>query len=220
MREPKTLEKIVKNCKNPFVIELDDFSFYERLSVPPPMWCPQCRLKRRMIFRNERILFRRKDDATGKEMLCGFPPDTPFPVYNRDYWWSDAWDPLEYGRDYDFSKPFFDQLRELMRAVPWSGRSVLGLVNSDYCDQAGYLKNCYLCFNADYLEDCVNCVRCNNLKDSIDMLTSQFTELSYEGVMMNKSFRTFFSLNCEGSADLWFSKHCVGCQNCYQSEVI
>lgn len=42
-----------QNCKQPFTIEPDDFGFYEQIKVPPPTWCSDCRLMRRMSFRNE-----------------------------------------------------------------------------------------------------------------------------------------------------------------------
>jgi len=103
-----------QNCKQEFRIEPDDFGFYEKMKVPPPTWCPECRMIRRMAFRNERLLFRRKDDATGKEIFSGFPPQAPIKVYDREYWWSDAWDSMVYGREYNFSRPFFEQFRDLM----------------------------------------------------------------------------------------------------------
>src|SRR3989344_9218633 len=99
--------KICQNCKNSFVIEPEDFLFYEKIKVPPPTWCPECRLKRRLIWRNEVIFYRRKCDATGKEIFSMFAPEAPVRAYDRDYWWSDKWDATEYGRDYDFSRPFF-----------------------------------------------------------------------------------------------------------------
>ena len=33
-----------QNCKKDFLIEGDDFSFYKKLGVPSPTWCPDCRL--------------------------------------------------------------------------------------------------------------------------------------------------------------------------------
>src|ERR1044072_975182 len=123
-----------QNCKTDFVIDAADFDFYQKMKVPPPTWCPACRLRRRYIFRNERMLWRRKDDASGKDIIAGFPPVAPFPVYERDSWWSDAFSADQSGRDFDPSRPFLEQVRELMHPVPWPSRSVIGLVNSDYSD--------------------------------------------------------------------------------------
>ncbi|MBM3251119.1 MAG: hypothetical protein FJZ07_02705, partial [Candidatus Nealsonbacteria bacterium] len=56
-----------QNCHSPFVIDVQDFDFYQKIKVPPPTWCPECRMVRRMMFRNERSLYKRKCDVTGKD---------------------------------------------------------------------------------------------------------------------------------------------------------
>jgi len=47
--EHKNETKNCQNCKKDFTIEQDDFSFYEKIKVPPPTFCPECRYKRRII---------------------------------------------------------------------------------------------------------------------------------------------------------------------------
>ncbi len=42
-----------------------------------------------------------------------YSPEEKLFVCDRDYWWSDDWDPLDYGTNYDFSKTFFKQFHEL-----------------------------------------------------------------------------------------------------------
>src|SRR3989338_2647149 len=103
--------KTCQNCKSGFTIEPEDFAFYEKISVPPPTFCPECRMIRRIIFYPNIFsrMYKRKCDATGKELISMFSPRVPFPVYEKTYWFSDEWDPLDYGLDYDFSMPFFEQ---------------------------------------------------------------------------------------------------------------
>jgi len=55
------------SCKADFTIESDDFGFYEKINVPPPTWCPRCRLIRRMSWHGYQILYKRKCDFTGEE---------------------------------------------------------------------------------------------------------------------------------------------------------
>lgn len=100
--------KICQNCKQNFVIEPEDFQFYEKIKVPPPTFCPECRMIRRMAFRNERGLHRRTCDATGKDIVSIYRPDAPYQVYEHEYWWSDKWNPTDYGKEYDFNSPFFE----------------------------------------------------------------------------------------------------------------
>lgn len=170
---------------------------------------------RRMIFRNERLLFRIRDAASGKEIFSGIPPQAPIKVYDKDYWWSDAWDPMQYGRDYDFSRPFFEQFRELLYAVPWPSRNVVRIVNSDYSNNAGDLKNCYLCFNAGSGEDSAYLVDIFNQKNCFDISSTTNSELCYDGMAVRDCYRTFYSLTCEKCHDVLLSRDCIGCSDCF-----
>lgn len=204
-----------QNCKNPFTIEPEDFAFYEKMKVPAPTFCPECRMIRRMVFRNERLLFRRKDDHDGKEIFSGIPPQAPVKVYEKEYWWSDAWDPMEYGRGYDFSRPFFEQLRELMHRVPWPSRNVVRIINSDYSNNAGDLKNCYLCFNAGGGEDSAYLVDIFNQKNCFDVSSTTNSELCYDGMAVRDCYKTFYSATCERCHEVWLSRDCIGCTDCF-----
>ena len=41
-----------QNCKILFVIESEDFNFYEKIKVPPPTFCHDCKTMRRLILTN------------------------------------------------------------------------------------------------------------------------------------------------------------------------
>ena len=41
-----TENRICQNCKSEFIIEPEDFNFYEKIKVPAPTWCPECRMIR------------------------------------------------------------------------------------------------------------------------------------------------------------------------------
>lgn len=172
-------------------------------------------MMRRFSFRNYRNLFRRKDETSGKDIFGTFPQAAQVKVYDHDHWWSDAWDAMEYGRDYDFSRPFFEQFRELLYSVPVFGQSIIEMVNSPYCDNAGWLKNCYLCFDAGLGENLAYAITAVECKDSIDLYQSSHDELSYECVMVDEGYRNFFSVDCDNSRDIWFSKDLGGCSNCF-----
>src|SRR5687767_2461861 len=101
--------KTCQNCKKDFVIEPEDFGFYEKIKVPPPTFCPECRLIRRLTVPNERVLYKRKCDLTGEQIFSMYDDEAPFPVYETKAWYSDQWDPYQYGMDYDFSRSFFEQ---------------------------------------------------------------------------------------------------------------
>ena len=204
-----------QNCKKDFTIESEDFSFYEKIKVPPPTWCPECRMIRRFHFRNEGMLFRRTDGNTGKEIFSGISPDAKVVTYNNDFWFGDKWDPIDFGQDYDFNRPFFEQFRELLSRSPIPARSVYNMENSDYCNEASFSKNCYLCFNTDYIENSAYLRKIAYIKDSFDIYEAREDELCYECVAVDKSYQTFFSFDCESCVDVWFSKGLRGCTNCF-----
>lgn len=209
-------KRTCQNCTNSFIIEPDDFTFYEKIKVPPPTWCPECRMIRRLAWRNERNLFRRKDAHTGKDSFSGFPAEANLNTYENSYWHGDEWDPMDYGVEYDFSKSFFEQFYNLLSRVPLPAKSSAGfMINSDYCNEAGRLRNAYLCFDSDFVENSAYLVKATNMNDSFDSHEVIEDELCYEDVMVYKSYRTFYSLDCESCVDVWFSKGLRGCTNCF-----
>lgn len=80
-----------------------------KYSIPTPTLCPDCRQQRRILWRNERKLYKRNCDATGKQIISIYSPDKPYKVYDGKIWWSDSWDAMDYGRDFDFDRWFFEQ---------------------------------------------------------------------------------------------------------------
>jgi hypothetical protein len=212
-----TTQKTCQKCNTNFPIDEQDTSFYEKMKVPEPTFCPDCRFQRRLVWRNERSLYKRTCDGTGESIFSTYPQDSKFTVYSSKYWSSDAWDAMDYGRDYDFSRPFFEQYRELLEAVP--KRAVFNIedtmVNSQYTNLVTYLKNCYLLFNSDYNEECMYGTENQNSKNCIDNKFIDACEFCYECVNCQNCYQTFFSQDCSNCSNVWMSRDCSNCQNCF-----
>ncbi|MFY9463374.1 MAG: hypothetical protein WAP52_04295 [Candidatus Sungiibacteriota bacterium] len=206
-----------QNCKNPFTIEPEDFAFYEKMKVPPPTFCPECRLQRRLMFRNERSLYKRKCDLCGKEIITMHSPNKKRRVYCCPCWWSDKWDASEYAMDYDPSRSFFEQFRELQERVPFMAliTEYPTLINSDYVNHAGNAKNSFFVFNGDYTENCCYLTQTNNAKECMDGYSIFFSELSYESINIDKSYGIYFSEDISSSHNIYFSKNLIGCNDCF-----
>ena len=206
-----------QNCKNNFVIEQEDFNFYEKIKVPPPTFCPECRVQRRMSFLNERTFYKRKCDLTGEPIISLFPENAEVPVYSPKAWWSDKWDATDYGQDYDFSKPFFEQFGKLLRRVPQFAlqNQYTTLVNTEYVNMGTYLRNCYLVTNTAYSEDSGYTTVFLNGKRCYDIYGADQSELCYECIHLGKCYRTFYSMNCNDCLDVYFSKDLRRCNNCF-----
>src|SRR3989344_2546768 len=180
-----------ETCRQAFVVEPDDIAGFELLKGPKPRRCHQCLLAQRLAFRNERTLYKRKCDAPGhsEEIISNYAPDAQCPVYDIKFWWSDEWDPMDAGREYDFSKPFFAQLKELSRKVPSVALLNLNAVNSDYCNFTTDNKNCYLVFGGDFNEDCSYSTFNFVSKDVLDTYFVNKCELCYELVDSEPCYR-------------------------------
>ena len=189
--------KQCQNCKKDFTIEPDDFAFYEKMKVPAPTWCPECRFQRRMSWRNE-WKFMRKKDVHGKEIFSNFHEDSPIRIMEVAEWYSDSWNPLQYGQEYDFSRPFFQQFKNLMEQVPVMSRSLTKPMNSDYCMNATQPKDCYLTFGLSYVENSMYSIWGAQSKDIFDCHVYDESELCYDCVNIVKCYKTLYSVDCEG----------------------
>lgn len=185
--------KTCQNCKNQFTIEPADFEFYEKIKVPAPTFCPECRTQRRMTFRNERSLYKRKCGASGhnEELLTMYSPDSNINIVDQKYWWSDEWDPMSYAKEYDFSKPFFEQYKELRNKFPLQALSNTNTVNSDFCNVNDKSKDCYLISASYDNENVIYGNRVTSNKDSSDLYVVQKSNLCYEDVSCKENYKVF-----------------------------
>jgi len=207
--------KQCQNCKNSFAVGPDDFEFYKKMNVPPPTRCPDCRLQRRLSFRNERILYKRSCDLCGKEVISIYHPESKNVMYCHDCWWSDKWDPLAYGQEYDLPKPFFEQYQKLSKRVPRESLMNANSVNSEYTHLAADNKDCYMLFESSNNERCNHSYWMQLSKDCLDCAFVNNSELCYEAFVAWNCYKLFFSKECRDCTESYFLQDCVGCSNCY-----
>ena len=208
--------KICQNCKKDFTIEPEDFNFYEKIKVPPPTWCPECRMIRRIACHNGWYLFYRNCDKCGKRTLSMYPPVQKIMVYCQPCWWADDWDGTEYAMNYNPDRPFLAQWKELSEKTPYPAleTAYLTLKNCEYSNSIAYSKNCMLAIWADYCENVFFSSYLNGAKDTADSLRIFSSELCYESIGQHKCYRVFYSKECDACTDVWFSRNCYGCMNC------
>ena len=211
------MNKVCQNCKQNFTIEPEDFVFYEKIYVPAPTFCPECRLVRRMVWRNERALYKRKCDAPGhnEEIISIYHKESLVKVYDQKYWWSDNWDPMDYGRDYDWNKPFFEQFRGLILTIPHIAVFNTKTANTIYANHAEGNKDCYLVFGAFRNENTLYAARPAYSKDSLDLYIVSNLELCYENSYCFDCFMLFFGINCQRCNNSFFLYDCRNCSDCF-----
>ncbi|MCC6324019.1 hypothetical protein IT400_04495 [Candidatus Nomurabacteria bacterium] len=204
-----------KTCEKEFVIRDEDIVFYEQMKSPLPLHCPDCRMMRRLAYRNERTLYKRPCDLCNTDGVSIYPPaTTPFPVYCHTCWWSDKWDPRDFAMDYDPSRPFLEQFKELQAKVPRIALLVIDSVRCDYTNNAGENKDCYLIFAAENNEDCMYGRLVQRCKTSNDCAFIYDSELCYECIDCRACFKCMYSEQCQSSSDLLFCYNMRDSQNC------
>ena len=217
------MEKSCRQCTAQFDIADEDITFYDKVSpvfngkkypIPAPTFCPDCRAQRRLAFRNERKLYHRKCDLSGKDIISIFSSDKMNKVFLQGEWWSDKWDPIEYGRDYDFSRSFFEQYDELLTEVPHMNLIGENNENSDYCNLVANCRNCYLVFESSNNEDCFYGYWLQKCNDCCDVSYSHDSRFCYECDNCYKSHSLLWSRNCINCVDSAFLYDCIGCKNC------
>ncbi len=206
-----------QNCEQDFTIEPEDFSFYEKIKISSPTFCPECRTVRRLCWRNEMSLYKRKCGVPGhNEMIISFiHPEEKLTVYDSSFWWSDGWDPFSYGKEYDFSIPFFTQWKELINNVPIQCLSNIKATNSDYCNVAEESRDSYMSSASWKIEKTLYCNRISETRECSDSYILHRSELCYEDVVCSDSYHLLYSLKCKSCVDSYFLYDCVGCTNCF-----
>lgn len=220
----KTLEtKQCKSCWASFDITDKDMEFYDKMSptfsvekcqIPTPKLCPDCRMQRRMAFRNERKLYRRKCDVTGKDIISIYNPEYWYKVCDRHHWRSDAFDSTSYGREVDLSKSFFEQFDNLWKNIPNSALYNTNTVNTEYANHCLDEKNCYMIFAGMGNEDCMYGNGMGYTKSSMDLLRGISCELCYECINCVNCFKLFWSHKCKDCSESYFLHNCNNCTNC------
>jgi len=220
------MQQTCKNswCKQPFEVTDSDLKFYEEISpvfagkkelIPPPTLCPECRMQRRQTFRNEHSLHRRVCDLCKKTTISSFAPESPYTVYCTDCWWSDRWDPLKYGQEFDFTRPFFEQFEELQHRVPQAAALQLNNENSEFNLLLAFSKNAYLCPGSYFVEDCYYLRKSQYCKDCANSNVLNRCELVAESTNCDGCFGAHHLVNCRQCSSSSYLRDCSGVKDCF-----
>jgi len=204
-------------CKKEFTLNEGDFALYAKLEVPHPTWCPECRMRRRLTFRNERTLYKRTCGMCKKSIIAMYDEAASYTIYCESCYNSDNWDRFSFGRDYDFNKNFFVQFNELLHAVPRIALEVLNNQNSPFTNYTWFSKNCYLAPSTLYSENVYYAKATDKTKDSIDVTECVECEWCYEILASEKCHSSSFLINCRECLNSAFLFDCVNCQDCILS---
>lgn len=205
---------ICKKCNSAFEITSDDISYYEKIGVNHPDICPVCRAQLRLLFRNERVFYKRPCDRCKKDAISVFSANKTYPVWCYECWWADDWDPKDYGREYNEALPFFDQWKDLFNTVPKPSLVSTRAINCEYLNYAADNKDCYMIVECSNNENCIHCYWIQLSTDLIDCSYTQKVERSYETDDAFESYGLQYCKGCHSCTDSYFLLDCRGCTNC------
>lgn len=211
-------------CKQTFVITPSDLAFLDQVSpsiagkkytIPPPTHCPTCRLRRRLAFRNHTALFSRLAWPNGQAILSMYPETAPFPVMRNEDYFTDSWDPLDYGQAISFETSFFAQFAELSARVPRYARISIRNENCDFSNNVSNNKNLYLVFATSNAEDCMYSENVWGSKDCVECTNVLESERCYDCTMCFRCYNLQSSEFSENCSDSYWLSHCRGCKDCF-----
>ncbi len=209
--------KICKVSARQYTVTDIDIAFLQKMSTPVPSLCPDERARRRLSWRNERCLYKRRCDKSGQEIVSIHSSDKPYPVWSNHLWWSDNWDAREFGLSFDFSRSFFDQFADLYRCVPQQAAQHSKSENCDYTNQSQCNKDCYLIVASNFSQDCLYGMWYQHCEDCVDCLYLEKSQRCYEIVNGSSCFECSYSQNVDNCTNVHFCKNCIGCAHCVGS---
>ena len=208
-----------QNCKQDFDIEQDDVAFYEKIKVSSPTFCPDCRKIRRMSWRNDYCYYKRNCGLCNTHTLSLYSADKKVPIYCSRCWWKDGWNPFDYCNDFDFSKSFFTQFKQLLDVVP-----TLAILNDDgsgsiNCQYTNYFargKDCYLTDNSWKVENALYSSCLVGGKDIVDCIGLQENCNSiYSSINLDNCYKCRNCYRSSSLVDCLYCFDCRGCTNCF-----
>jgi len=135
-------------------------------------------------------------------------------VYEQHYWFSDAWDPMDYGFEYDFSESFFSQMKDFIKKVPFPSLNNWNAVNTEYANFATDNKNCYMVLGGDFNENCLYSTFSFRCKDSTELYWVNKSEVCADLVDSEGNFNSIYSRYIKSCVNVDFSFNLTGCNDC------
>ncbi|MCA9364000.1 hypothetical protein KC727_02165 [Candidatus Kaiserbacteria bacterium] len=201
--------------KRQFYVRPEDVAFYKKIGVPLPTLSPNERARRKFGYFNIYNLFRVNSTHSNKSIIAAYPPNTPYPIYEHEVWNGEGWNPHEFAHDYDPNRDFFSQYQDFQRSVPRANLNIKNSVGSDFTNNTSRVKNCYLVFDAIESEECAYCIYLEQSKYCYNGFGPINSEITYEAVISERLYRSFFIEYSRDCLDSSFLYDCRDCQYCF-----
>ncbi len=188
-----------------------------KCKIPTPTLCPEERQRRRLAFRNERKLYKRKCDFSWKEIVSIYSPDNPYKVYDHQIWDWDERDALEYWLDYNSKQSPWYHVSKLLINTPYKSLVSISNENCDYTTGCGYCKNCYITTASEYTENARYSHLIQSCKNCIDAYSIYNSENISNSIDCKNCFNCHKIISSSNCSSCSFCVNMNGCDNCFLS---
>jgi len=203
------------DCKKEYSFSELEKEKYKSVDILPSTRCFECRTVQRTAFWMFGKFRKGTSDYSGNSMITMMPENARYPIYTRDEWWSDDWDAMQNGKDYDPNRTLFEQLKELQEKTPRPHQIGQHNTDCDWCDDMWNSKNCYLTRSAVRCENLFYGCRVVDTKDSFDISHSYNMQNSYDCLYSFDSHNLNIAQMCRNCIDSFFLYDCRGCSDCF-----
>ncbi|MFA6177579.1 MAG: hypothetical protein WC694_01635 [Candidatus Paceibacterota bacterium] len=207
--------RVCEHCKRDFLITEEELSLYKKVDIELPTLCFFCRVKLHLSFWMFGKFRRGKSDLSGESLITVLPEKTRYPIYTLNEWYSDKWDAMDYGADYDEKKLFFEQLQNLQEKVPRPHQDGIKSTGCDWCDDVWNCKDSYLSRSMVDCENLFYSYRNIGVKNSIDVVVCYNSEKCFDSSECHHSYKLFYSKHSRDCIQSSFLYDCRNCQNCF-----
>ncbi|MDD5770580.1 MAG: hypothetical protein PHE25_06420, partial [Candidatus Gracilibacteria bacterium] len=209
--------KICKYCNDEFPLYDLEKNLLDKHGFCYPDFCPTCRFRMLYSYINDKHLYHRIDDLSGKNIISNITPEFDSQVYKAEDYKKMILD--DYGLKFakDIGEDIFSDFKKIYINFPKPSKLIYPeLENSEYSSHAGRSKNIYMSF-------CVF-VECENIYNSFAILfncknifssynVSYSSNIYYSGII-KESYDISFSHNIFGCRELIFCRNMQGSQDC------
>ncbi|USN59165.1 MAG: hypothetical protein H6767_03635 [Candidatus Peribacteria bacterium] len=126
---------------------------------------------------------------------------------------------MQYGKDYDFSRSFFENFQSLFQSIPLPNVFHVGNnENCDFVDTAVHSKNSYLSSivtlgSENVAYSCMIREDCTNIFNSFYVIKGN-QNVYFSSHVFDSSYKIFYSRYIKNSTNIWFSSNLTGCSEC------
>jgi len=222
--DPIVERRICRRTGEDFPIFKWDVDLFDKLSpiiggkkfdLPFPTLSPLARMRRRMMFRNERGLYKVPSAMSEKQIISVYHPSLGYTSVNAFEHASDAYDAKEYGKAYDETKSFMEQYAILLKSVPKVWSITINNENGEYNTFSSDSKNVYLCADVMWCENTFYSTTCKYVTNGVDLLNVWKSEWVAHCVSSHNLTKCSYVRYWEGCYDCSFLYTCKNCNNCF-----